>query len=100
MVHRGGHVSKRSTERSGGRWHFTLGAHETSYHEELSSAFKRVFATELSVHSNSSDHSVRMVSNSSKVVAELLLSLAVPGTAQSDWLTAFSPRMNSSSVGS
>ena len=74
-----GHVSKRSTERTVANGvHFTLGAHETSYHEELSSAFKRVFATELSVHSNSSDHSVRMVSNS-KVVAELLLSLAGTG---------------------
>ncbi|MEU7766970.1 class 1b ribonucleoside-diphosphate reductase subunit alpha [Nocardia sp. NPDC049190] len=75
-----GHVSKRST--NGGALpsgiHFTLGAHETAFQEELSGAFKRVFAADLSVHANHSDHSVRMVCNS-KIVASLILSMAGTG---------------------
>ncbi|MGO4612659.1 class 1b ribonucleoside-diphosphate reductase subunit alpha [Nocardia sp. 2YAB30] len=75
-----GHVSKRAA--NGGVLpngvHFTLGAHETAFQEELSGAFKRVFAADLSVHSNHSDHSVRMVCNS-KIVASLILSMAGTG---------------------
>nr|WP_267465404.1 class 1b ribonucleoside-diphosphate reductase subunit alpha [Nocardia abscessus] len=74
-----GHVSKRSTDVSVPNGvHFTLGAHEVDYHVELGMAFKQVFGVDLSLHTNHSDHSTRMVCNS-KVVASLLLSLAGTG---------------------
>ncbi|GAB91117.1 ribonucleoside-diphosphate reductase subunit alpha, partial [Gordonia rhizosphera NBRC 16068] len=87
-----GHVSKRSTNRSVATGvHFTLGAHELFYQDDLAEAFKRAFATDLIRYENQSDHSVRMVCNS-KVVAELLLSLAGTGYGakrlSSDVLTA------------
>ncbi|MBD8505997.1 class 1b ribonucleoside-diphosphate reductase subunit alpha [Hoyosella sp. G463] len=75
-----GHVSKRSNSEGvlPNGVHFTLGAHETEYHEELAGAFKRVFAADLSVNKSLSDQSVRMICNS-KVVASLMLSLAGTG---------------------
>ncbi len=87
-----GHVSKRSTDRSVPNGvHFTLGAHELFYQNDLADAFKRVFATDLTLYESNADNSVRMVCNS-KVVAELLLSLAGTGYGtkllSSDVLTA------------
>nr|WP_216897660.1 class 1b ribonucleoside-diphosphate reductase subunit alpha [Nocardia alni] len=77
-----GHVSKRSgvegVQPNG--VHFTLGAYETEYHVELGMAFKQVFGIDLSLYTNYSDHSTRMVCNS-KIVASLLLSLAGTGYA-------------------
>ncbi len=77
-----GHVSKRSGVDgvAPNGVHFTLGAHEAEYHVELGMAFKQVFGADLSLHTNHSDHSTRMVCNS-KVVASLLLSLAGTGYA-------------------
>ena len=47
-----GHVSKRSGSDglAPNGIHFTLGAHELAYQQELAAAFKRVFAAELAVH--------------------------------------------------
>lgn len=77
-----GHVSKRSgvdgVQPNG--VHFTLGAYETEYHVELGMAFKQVFGIDLSLRTNHSDHSTRMMCNS-KIVAALLLSLAGTGYA-------------------
>jgi ribonucleoside-diphosphate reductase alpha chain len=75
-----GHVSKRSvsTDRTPNGIHFTLGAHELEYQHELSAAFKRVFAADLSVNHSFSDQSVRMICNS-KIVASLLLSMVGTG---------------------
>ncbi len=75
-----GHVSKRSSQGkvvpSG--VHFTLGAHETVFQNDLAEAFKRVFATNLSLNQSFSDNSVRMICNS-KIIASLLMSLAGTG---------------------
>lgn len=75
-----GNVSTRSTDGAvvPNGVHFTLGSRETAYQEELSAAFKRVFAADLSVHSNHSDHSVRMVCDS-KIVSSLMLAMAGNG---------------------
>ena len=76
-----GHVSKRSgtdAAKTPNGIHFTLGAHELEYQQELAAAFKRVFAADLAVHQSVSDQSVRMVCNS-KVVASLFLSMAGTG---------------------
>ncbi|WUC08020.1 class 1b ribonucleoside-diphosphate reductase subunit alpha [Nocardia sp. NBC_00565] len=82
-----GHVSKRSS--TGGVQpngiHFTLGAHETAHQEELTAAFKQVFAADLAVHTNNSDNSVRMVCNS-KLVASLMLAMAGTGYS-TKWLS-------------
>ena len=58
--------------------HFTVGAHELEYQQELAAAFKRVFAADLAVHESASDHSVRMVCNS-RIVASLILSMVGTG---------------------
>jgi ribonucleoside-diphosphate reductase alpha chain len=75
-----GYVSKRlgqnGLEPNG--IHFTLGAHELEFRRELAEAFKRVFAADLVVHENSSDHSVRMVCNS-RIVSSLVLSMVGTG---------------------
>ena len=75
-----GYVSKRSG--SDGMLpngiHFTLGAHELEYQQELAAAFKRVFAADLAVSQSVSDQSVRMVCNS-KVVSSLFLSMVGTG---------------------
>ena len=76
-----GHISKRSGPDSANApngIHFTVGAHELEYQQELAAAFKRVFAADLSVHQSVSDQSVRMVCNS-KVVASLFLSMVGMG---------------------
>ncbi|MDT5194582.1 MAG: ribonucleoside-diphosphate reductase alpha chain, partial [Mycobacterium sp.] len=76
-----GHISKRSgpdSLKTPNGIHFTLGAHELEYQQELAAAFKRVFAADLSVYQNQSDQSVRMVCNS-KVVASLFLSMVGTG---------------------
>ncbi|NKY35479.1 class 1b ribonucleoside-diphosphate reductase subunit alpha [Nocardia speluncae] len=75
-----GYVSKRAgvegVQPNG--VHFTLGAYEAEYHVELGMAFKQVFGVDLSLHTNHSDHSTKMVCNS-KVVASFLLSMAGTG---------------------
>ena len=76
-----GHVSRRGG--SNGRdapngIHFTLGAHELDYQQELAAAFKRVFAADLAVHQSVSDQSVRMVCNS-RIVSSLILSMVGTG---------------------
>ena len=75
-----GHVSKRSGSDglAPNGIHFTLGAHELAYQQELAAAFKRVFAAELAVHESASNHSVRMVCNS-RTVSSLILSMAGTG---------------------
>ena len=73
-----GHIAKRTGAGVPNGIHFTLGAHEIAYQEELAAAFKRVFAAELSLHVSNSDHSVRMVCNS-EIVASLILSMAGTG---------------------
>ena len=76
-----GHVSKRSGpdgERLPNGVHFTVGSHELEYQQELALAFKKVFATELSINQSVADQSVRMICNS-KVVASLLLSMVGTG---------------------
>ncbi|NBP86294.1 MAG: ribonucleotide-diphosphate reductase subunit alpha, partial [Mycobacteriaceae bacterium] len=53
-----GHISKRSGAGKVGEVngvHFTLGAHELEYQNELSAAFKRVFAADLNVNRSASD---------------------------------------------
>ena len=76
-----GHISKRSgpdSAKTPNGIHFTLGAHELEYQQELAAAFKRVFGADLPVHQSVSDQSVRMVCNS-KVVASLFLSMVGTG---------------------
>jgi ribonucleoside-diphosphate reductase alpha chain len=73
-----GHVSKRTGSLVPNGIHFTVGAHELEYQQELAAAFKRVFAADLAVNESVSDHSVRMVCNS-KIVASLILSMAGTG---------------------
>ena len=76
-----GHISKRSGPdgtRTPNGVHFTIGTHELEYQQELATAFKRVFAADLSVNQSVSDQSVRMVCNS-KVVASLFLSMVGTG---------------------
>lgn len=75
-----GHISKRSGSDgvTPNGIHFTLGAHEIEYQQELAAAFKRVFAADLAVHHSVSDQSVRMVCNS-MVVASLFLSMVGTG---------------------
>ncbi len=75
-----GYVSKRSGSDGllPNGIHFTLGAHELEYQQELAAAFKRVFAADLAVHQSFSDHSVRMVCNS-KIVSSLFLSMVGTG---------------------
>jgi ribonucleoside-diphosphate reductase alpha chain len=77
-----GHVSKLSAVEGvqPNGVHFTLGAYETEYHVELGIAFKQVFGIDLSLNTNHSDHSTRMICNS-KIVASLMLSLAGTGYA-------------------
>ncbi|MGE5696109.1 MAG: ribonucleotide reductase N-terminal alpha domain-containing protein, partial [Candidatus Sericytochromatia bacterium] len=75
-----GHISKRSASAAlpPNGIHFTIGAHEVEYQQDLAAAFKRVFAADLSLHENVSDHSVRMICNS-RTVASLILSMAGTG---------------------
>ncbi|MET0996781.1 MAG: ribonucleotide reductase N-terminal alpha domain-containing protein, partial [Mycobacterium sp.] len=75
-----GHVSKRSGSDglAPNGIHFTVGAHELEYQQELAAAFKRVFAADLAAHESASDHSVRMVCNS-RIVSSLILSMAGTG---------------------
>ncbi len=75
-----GHVSKRSGSDGllPNGIHFTLGAHELEYQQELAAAFKRVFAADLAVNQSVSDNSVRMVCNS-MVVSSLFLSMVGTG---------------------
>jgi ribonucleoside-diphosphate reductase alpha chain len=75
-----GHVSKRSGSDGllPNGIHFTLGAHELEYQQQLAAAFKRVFAADLAVNQSVSDNSVRMVCNS-MVVSSLFLSMVGTG---------------------
>ena len=73
-----GHISKRTGSLVPNGVHFTVGAHEIEYQQELAAAFKRVFAADLAAHENALDHSVRMVCNS-RIVASLILSMAGTG---------------------
>ncbi len=75
-----GHISKRSASAAlpPNGIHFTIGAHEVEYQQDLAAAFKRVFAADLSLHENVSDHSVRMICNS-RTVASLIFSMAGTG---------------------
>ncbi|HYO01233.1 MAG TPA: class 1b ribonucleoside-diphosphate reductase subunit alpha [Mycobacterium sp.] len=75
-----GYVSKRagSDGLMPNGIHFTLGAHELAYQQELATAFKRVFAADLAVHESVSDQSVRMVCNS-RTVSSLMLSMVGTG---------------------
>jgi ribonucleoside-diphosphate reductase alpha chain len=75
-----GYISKRSGSDglAPNGIHFTVGAHELEYQQELAVAFKRVFAADLAVHESASDHSVRMQCNS-RIVSSLILSMAGTG---------------------
>nr|WP_081485398.1 class 1b ribonucleoside-diphosphate reductase subunit alpha [Mycobacterium xenopi] len=73
-----GHISKRTDSRVPNGVHFTVGAHEIEYQQELALAFKRAFAADLAVHEDAVDHTVRMVCNS-RIVASLVLSMAGTG---------------------
>jgi ribonucleoside-diphosphate reductase alpha chain len=75
-----GYISKRSGSNGllPNGIHFTIGAHELDYQQELAAAFKRVFAADLVVSESTSDHSVRMECNS-KIVSSLFLSMVGTG---------------------